>query len=421
MSHREARSPSSPAGMREPPTVSARRYRRIPRRSWGARHSQRWFRAMRHRTLRASPAVPARRRGVGVEVSVMSSASIATLDQQLALPKPGYPWSYEAMEEQESVLDATLEQIGPRLQSLRRFGRGADARRGRHGHRDLEEHCSPRLETGQRRPSLELLLPPRADVSGLPRRPRRCSRDRRSARTTTPATRQTVGPVVALTRQPGERHAWKIIVPREASEPKLTAHEGSSWMYRAHRRNPAHRWRPRRDARPRERSRSSTPERRTGSAPDGEQDAEILTIFGADGEPGPRSADLATRHLRRGSRSARGGALTSAAVSLDDPDRFSSRGMSVRSGSGRAVPPTTHGRSSEAARRLSASASGVTRPTGIEPSTDAGPPRRRGRATRYRARSRNPASGELRRVRRPGTGRSRCREHSRPRPGAPLP
>ncbi len=37
--------------------------------------------------------------------------------------------------------------------------------------------------------------------------------------------------VVALTRQPGERHAWKIIVPSEASEPKLTSHEGSSWMY----------------------------------------------------------------------------------------------------------------------------------------------------------------------------------------------
>lgn len=197
------------------------------------------------------------------------------------------------MEQQESVLDATLEQIGPRLQSLR-------ARRGLTltevaTATGISKSTLSRLETGQRRPSLELLLPLARryrvsldDLVGAPETgdPRVRLRPRRvNGRT-----------VVALTRQPGERHAWKIIVPREASEPKLTAHEGSSWMYVLT-----------------GRIRLIVGERdvmldagevaefdtRTPHwfGADGERDAEILTIFGADGEHGAHGVELATRHL----------------------------------------------------------------------------------------------------------------------------
>lgn len=197
------------------------------------------------------------------------------------------------MEEQESVLDATLEQIGPRLQALR-------ARRGLTltevaAATGISKSTLSRLETGQRRPSLELLLPLARmyrvsldDLVGAPETgdPRVRLRPRRvNGRT-----------VVALTRQPGERHAWKILVPRAASEPKLTAHDGSSWMYVL-------------SGRIRlivgdrdvilDAGEVAEFDTRTPHwfGAEGEQDAEILTIFGADGDHGPRTAELATRHL----------------------------------------------------------------------------------------------------------------------------
>jgi transcriptional regulator with XRE-family HTH domain len=197
------------------------------------------------------------------------------------------------MDENDAVIDATLEQVGPRLQALR-------VRRGE----TLAEVASvtgiskstlSRLETGQRRPSLELLLPLARmyrvsldDLIGAPETgdPRVRLRPRRvNGRT-----------VVALTRQPGERHAWKILVPRDAAEPKLTSHEGSSWMYVL-------------TGRIRlivgdrdvvlEAGEVAEFDTRTPHwfGADGENDAEILTIFGAGGEHGSRGADLATRHL----------------------------------------------------------------------------------------------------------------------------
>ena len=79
-----------------------------------------------------------------------------------------------------------------------------------------------RLETGQRKPSLELLLPlaqvyrlPLDDLIGNPE-------------TGDPRIRRTVVP---LTRQPGDRHAWKIIVPRTTTVPTLSTHPGSAWIY----------------------------------------------------------------------------------------------------------------------------------------------------------------------------------------------
>lgn len=87
-----------------------------------------------------------------------------------------------------------------------------------------------RLETGQRRPSLELLLPlalayrvPLDDLVGAPEvgDPRvRLKPQRANGRT-----------VVPLTRQPGGIQAWKIVIPKAMSEPTLKAHEGYEWLY----------------------------------------------------------------------------------------------------------------------------------------------------------------------------------------------
>jgi transcriptional regulator with XRE-family HTH domain len=87
-----------------------------------------------------------------------------------------------------------------------------------------------RLETGQRKPSLELLLPiaQAHQVSldklvGAPEvsDPRVLPKPRvRNGRM-----------VVPLTHQPGGLHAWKVIIPPERKEPELRTHEGYEWLF----------------------------------------------------------------------------------------------------------------------------------------------------------------------------------------------
>jgi transcriptional regulator with XRE-family HTH domain len=87
-----------------------------------------------------------------------------------------------------------------------------------------------RLEMGQRKPSLELLLPiahahqvaldelvgaPEVDDPRIQAKPRV-----RNGRM-----------VIPLTRQSGGLHAWKVIIPPERSEPELRTHEGYEWLY----------------------------------------------------------------------------------------------------------------------------------------------------------------------------------------------
>lgn len=104
------------------------------------------------------------------------------------------------MDEHEAVIDATLEQVGPRLQALR-LRRGVTLSEVASA-TGISKSTLSRLETGQRRPSLELLLPLARmyrvsldDLVGAPETgdPRVRLRPRRvNGRT-----------VVALTRQPG--------------------------------------------------------------------------------------------------------------------------------------------------------------------------------------------------------------------------
>jgi len=125
-------------------------------------------------------------------------------------------------------ISTALDQVGSRLRQLRSL-RGATlgsvaAATG------ISKSTLSRLENGQRRPSLELLLPlartyrvPLDDLVGAPEvgDPRIRLKPRRVKGRT----------VVPLTRQPDGMQAWKILVPASTSVPELRTHEGHEWLY----------------------------------------------------------------------------------------------------------------------------------------------------------------------------------------------
>jgi transcriptional regulator with XRE-family HTH domain len=87
-----------------------------------------------------------------------------------------------------------------------------------------------RLESGQRRPSLELLLPLARtygvaldDLVGAPETgdPRVRLKPVKRGRMT----------MVPLTRRPGGVQAFKVVLPPVAGEPALQTHEGYEWLY----------------------------------------------------------------------------------------------------------------------------------------------------------------------------------------------
>ncbi|WP_433562871.1 helix-turn-helix domain-containing protein [Nocardia sp. CA-151230] len=127
-------------------------------------------------------------------------------------------------------IDDVLDAVGPRLRALRR-ARGitlADlaTRTG------VSESTLSRLESGQRRATLELLLPlartydvPLDDLVGAPRTgdPRiHLKPIRRSGMTFVP-----------LSRRPGGIQAFKMVIPAqpEPLEPTPQTHDGFEWLY----------------------------------------------------------------------------------------------------------------------------------------------------------------------------------------------
>jgi transcriptional regulator with XRE-family HTH domain len=130
--------------------------------------------------------------------------------------------------EEGSAIQAALAGVGPRL-------RRARAQRGvtlteLAAATGISKSTLSRLESGQRKPSLELLLPiaqahqiPLDELVGAPEvgDPRvRFTPRNRNGRI-----------VVPLTRQPGGIQAWKTIIPPEQGEPELRTHEGYEWLY----------------------------------------------------------------------------------------------------------------------------------------------------------------------------------------------
>ncbi len=88
-----------------------------------------------------------------------------------------------------------------------------------------------RLESGQRKPSLELLLPI-AQVHRIPLDELVGAPDIGDPRIRLKPEKRGGGRIVVpLTRQPRGVHAWKVVIPPEHSAPKLRTHEGYEWLY----------------------------------------------------------------------------------------------------------------------------------------------------------------------------------------------
>lgn len=129
------------------------------------------------------------------------------------------------MNEQPSV-DAVIEQIAPRLRRAReRLGFSlADLARAT----DLSTSTLSRLECGQRKPSLELLLPitvalgiPLDEIVAAPRiRPRMRGESGGSGRVLIPLSHHRSAP-----------RADKMVIPAHDAQPYLRTHEGHEWLY----------------------------------------------------------------------------------------------------------------------------------------------------------------------------------------------
>jgi transcriptional regulator with XRE-family HTH domain len=123
---------------------------------------------------------------------------------------------------------AALDQVGARLKRLRtqrRLTLTAVAKAT-----GISKSTMSRLETGQRRPTLELLLAlshayrvPLDDLVAAPEvgDPRiQLKPGRVKGRT-----------VIPLTRQPDGMQAWKIVIPTSKVTPEPRAHDGYEWIY----------------------------------------------------------------------------------------------------------------------------------------------------------------------------------------------
>jgi transcriptional regulator with XRE-family HTH domain len=132
------------------------------------------------------------------------------------------------MHDPTNRIAAALEDVGPRLKRLRaqRSVTLADLAETT----GISKSTLSRLETGQRKPSLELLLPlaqaynvPLDELVGAPEVGD--PRVRLKPRVVNGRT------VVPLTRRPGGVQAWKIVIPTTKSQVELKTHEGYEWLY----------------------------------------------------------------------------------------------------------------------------------------------------------------------------------------------
>jgi transcriptional regulator with XRE-family HTH domain len=127
-----------------------------------------------------------------------------------------------------AAIAAALDQVGARLQRIRtQRGMTLTAVAEATG---ICKSTLSRLETGHRRPTLDLLLAlshiyrvPLDDLVAAPEEgdPRIHLRPGRVKGRT----------VIPLTRQPGGVQAWKILVPTSSATPELRAHDGHEWIY----------------------------------------------------------------------------------------------------------------------------------------------------------------------------------------------
>ncbi|TQF73230.1 cupin domain-containing protein [Rhodococcus spelaei] len=134
------------------------------------------------------------------------------------------------MSEDLPDLDGVLDAVGPRLRAVRRQ-RGATLAQVSES-TGISVSTLSRLESGRRRPTLELLLLlarahqlPLDELVGAPE-----TGDPRIHRR--PITRNGVT-IIPLTRRPGGVQAFKHVIPAHwpPGEPRLQTHEGFEWLY----------------------------------------------------------------------------------------------------------------------------------------------------------------------------------------------
>jgi len=127
-----------------------------------------------------------------------------------------------------AAVDRAVADVPGRLKAVRtRRGMTLMAVAERTG---ISKSTLSRLETGQRRPTLELLLTlsltyrvPLDDLVGAPEvgDPRiRLRPGQVKGRT-----------VIPMSREPGSMQAWKIVIPTSKVDPEPRAHDGHEWIY----------------------------------------------------------------------------------------------------------------------------------------------------------------------------------------------
>lgn len=128
---------------------------------------------------------------------------------------------------QLAQIEASLANVGHRLRSIREQ-RGLTLVQASE-ETGISKSTLSRLENGQRRPTLELLLPlawtyrvPLDDLVGAPD-----VGDRRIWLRPRLVKERTVIPLTGE----GSVQAWKIVIPASLSEPRLRSHDGTEWLY----------------------------------------------------------------------------------------------------------------------------------------------------------------------------------------------
>jgi transcriptional regulator with XRE-family HTH domain len=138
-------------------------------------------------------------------------------------------WEWdEPVDDPSAAIAAALEQVGPRLKRLRTQRRITLT--GLAGSTGISKSTLSRLETGQRRPTLELLLAlsqayrvPLDDLVGAP--------EVGDARIRLKPGRVKGRTVIPLTGHPEGIQAWKIVIPISKAIPEPRAHDGYEWIY----------------------------------------------------------------------------------------------------------------------------------------------------------------------------------------------
>jgi transcriptional regulator with XRE-family HTH domain len=132
------------------------------------------------------------------------------------------------VEDTSAAITAALEQVGPRLKRIRTQRRITLTDLAHTT--GISKSTLSRLETGHRRPTLELLLAlsqayrvPLDDLVGAPE-------------VGDPRIRLKPGhikgrAVIPLTRQPEGMQVWKIVIPSSTVDPEPRGHDGHEWIY----------------------------------------------------------------------------------------------------------------------------------------------------------------------------------------------